>query len=163
MYISVRSTPPTHTNIPRGCMYVHTEAYMQCDMCVYIHTYPFTHTHTTVYNRVYTCADMSTNTHIHLHIYTYANVKYKDLFQGRLRCRWMWRGCGWGVDLQLQLPFDPSLGTFVCGRCSPKKKKKPKEQHLFQGIGSHVYGAGECQDCRAGGSRLEERPREELL
>ena len=124
---------PLHTNVPGGCMYVYTEAYMQCDMCVYIHTYPFTHTHTTVYNRVYTCADMSTNTHIDLHIYTYANVKYKDLFQGRLRCRWMWRGCGCGVDLQLQLPFDPSLGTFVCGRCSPKKKKKAKRTAFISG------------------------------
>ena len=34
------------------------------------------------------------------------------------------RCCGCGIGLQLQLSSTPSLGTSICCRCGPKKKKK---------------------------------------
>ena len=40
--------------------------------------------------------------------------------------------CGCGVGWQLQLRFDPSLGTSVCCRCSPKKIKKKKKFPTFR-------------------------------
>ena len=35
--------------------------------------------------------------------------------------------CGSGVGRQLQLRLDPSLGTSICCRCSPRKDKKTKK------------------------------------
>ena len=34
----------------------------------------------------------------------------------------IWHCCGYGVGWQLQLQFNPSLATFICYRCGPKKK-----------------------------------------
>ena len=36
--------------------------------------------------------------------------------------------CGCGIGWQLQLHHDPSLGTFICHRCSPKKQAKKKRK-----------------------------------
>jgi len=36
----------------------------------------------------------------------------------------IWHCCGCGLGLQLQLCFTPSLGTYICCRCSPRGKKK---------------------------------------
>ena len=36
--------------------------------------------------------------------------------------------CGCGVGWQLQLQFDPSLGTSICCKCTPKKKDKKEKK-----------------------------------
>ena len=64
----------------------------------------------------------------------------------------VWCCCSCGVDQQLQLRFSPSLGTFICSRCSPKKTKTKQNkkvsnqldlvQEHFSGEGSIIYRKG---------------------
>ena len=40
--------------------------------------------------------------------------------------------CGCGVGWKLELQFDPSLGTSICHRCSPKKQKEKRKKSALR-------------------------------
>ena len=54
----------------------------------------------------------------------------------------IWHCCGCGIDWQLQLRLTSSLGTSICHRPSPKKKKGPTESSLWPTLYSVRYARG---------------------